>query len=440
MRAVSIIALAASSLSLAACAAGGGGSALGLASNLPICGVQCGPAQGGGSTGGGTTTPEPDTDGDGTPDDTDTNGGTGSGAGGNGTDLTPATGARTIALESGALVIPSNGGTSLSSLSTTTTTSAAAHAAAAAAIISGSKPTELKLAIDTEGDGNTTWAVPVLMDEYATGTSKPDAFNALPGNVNVGAGSNYREYRALSSSQNRDELLQVWAWDYSYGIQYRNAASGDQAWTYGGTATTAMPTSGTGIYDGRFAATAKTENWDQNDANVNPNALWQVQGDSHLDVDFGTGGVTGTLTPSTWSSYQPDASVTNYTWYTNQYAVDGEGAASIGTTMEPEFSFYGTTIAIDATIDQTTGPTPTNSANFTGEANLSGDFVSGDNPVYGGFFGPTANEVAGVFNVYGIDPSPSGGDDGITDDRRGYLTINGTFNGNCDPASTGCTP
>ncbi len=297
-------------------------------------------------------------------------------------------------------------------------------------------------AFDTGTDSNSSWATPVLMNEYVTGSNRVDQFNTLAsGQQNIGAGTGYREYRALSASENRDELLQVWAYDDSYMLQYRNAASGaeakQQAWSFGGNATTTMRTAGVANYKGRFAATAKTSNWYQPDsADVNPNALWQVQGDTTLAADFGTAKVTGTLTPETWTSFQESVGG-NYTWYTGAYS-GGVAAPSAATVAAPAYSFYNTTVGIDANIAQVTTPTPGNTPNYTGEATLSGGFVSGDNPVYGGFFGNDASETTGVFNVYGTMPQPIGGDDGINGDRRGYLTINGAFHANC--VSGACTP
>jgi hypothetical protein len=88
---------------------------------------------------------------------------------------------------------------------------------------------------------------------------------------------------------------------------------------------------------------------------------------------------------------------------------------------EPDYSIYNVTIGLDGAI---TGNT------YAGTATLDGTFVSGDNPMYGGFFGAGASETTGIFNVYGVDPDPIGGSAGINDDRRGFLTINGAFNGN----------
>jgi hypothetical protein len=94
----------------------------------------------------------------------------------------------------------------------------------------------------------------------------------------------------------------------------------------------------------------------------------------------------------------------------------------------PDYGFYDTTVALSGTI---TGNT------YAGEANLSGAFISGDQTMYGGFFGD-GSETTGVFHVTGMDPDPIGGSAGINDDKRGYLTIQGAFNGNCTSGVGAC--
>ncbi len=314
--------------------------------------------------------------------------------GGNTTNL--ATGDTTIALEKSNLVTVTSG-TSLSTLLNNPLTLV--------------KPTTQKISIDTNTESNVDWPTPVLMKEYVFGTTA----NGGPAN---NAGAVYREYRAVSNKKGkeRNEVLQVWAWTDSYATQYRNATSSEapqQAWSFGGnkTALTAMPVAGLATYNGRFVGTAKTSNYIEPDgSDINPNALWRVDGASTVTANFGSGTVIGGLTPETWQSIQPN--------YTGNYYV--KTVSSPGTVAEPHFGFYNSTVALNGTI---TGNT------YTGTATLNDQFVSGDNPMYGGFFGATANETAGVFNVFGTDPAPIGGSAGINDDRAAYLTINGAFHG-----------
>jgi hypothetical protein len=341
-----------------------------------------------------------DSDGDGVDDGDD--GDDSSTDGGNTTNLTPATADVTIALESSVLLKPTTG-TSLSQLLNNP--------------LSGPPATQ-RISIDTNTSSNASWPTPVTMSEYVPGSSEPDP----TGNGNGGSVT-YNEYRAISNTagQERDEELQVWAWNESYATQYRNAAGGgeasQQAWSFGGnkTALAGMPGGGSATYNGRFVATAKSSNWTKpSGADIDPNALWRVEGASTVTANFGTSTIDGSvsrLTPETWTSFQEGVSG----WYTWNNLTD------VGTVAAPDYEIYNAQIALAGTI---TGNT------YAGTATLDGTFVSGDNPMYGGFFGAGASETTGVFNVYGVDPDPIGGSAGINDDRRGFLTINGAFNGN----------
>jgi hypothetical protein len=301
-------------------------------------------------------------------------------------------------------------GTSLSLLtagtSPTTTT---------AQILGPTKPTALTIRVDTNTSTNGNWPTPVQMTEYVPGSTAIDPTGNNNGGTNCAPNCGYREYRALSAT--RDEELQVWAWNNSYATQYRNASGGgdatQQAWSFGGnkTALTDMPGGGSATYNGRFVATAKSSNWIKpSGADIDPNALWRVQGASSVTANFGAATVAGTLTPETWESFQQGVSGW-YMW----------NVGTLGTVAEPDYEIYNTQIALNGVI---TGNT------YAGTATLDGTFVSGDNPMYGGFFGAGASETTGIFNVYGVDPDPIGGSAGINDDRRGFLTINGAFHGN----------
>jgi hypothetical protein len=338
--------------------------------------------------------------------------------GGNTTNLDVATADITIALESSKLVTPTGNAPSLSQLtagtSPTTTT---------AQILGVTKPTQMTIAVDTNSGTNAAWPTPVQMKQYNFGTNAADP----TGGNNGGAGTGYREYRVYEDNlgEERDESLQVWAWGDSYATQYRVTPNGgeaaQQAWSFGGNKTplASMPVLGSATYNGRFVATAKTANYVKpSGASIDPNALWRVQGASQVIANFGPSGtVTGTLTPETWTS--------------EQTGINGTYMKTVGITPTPpytaletpNYSFYNTTVALTGTV---TGNT------YAGEANLSGAYISGDQTMYGGFFGATGAETAGVFHVTGMDPYPVGGSAGINDDRRAYLTIQGAFHG-CDP-------
>jgi hypothetical protein len=51
------------------------------------------------------------------------------------------------------------------------------------------------------------------------------------------------------------------------------------------------------------------------------------------------------------------------------------------------------------------------------------------NPMYASFFGPTANEVTGIFNFEATFLAPSGGVIPINNDTRGNIEMSGVFNG-----------
>ena len=354
--------------------------------------------------------PDPINDGNGDGVDDGADGNDGSNDGGNTTNLSAATSDVAIGMESSKLVRPTSG-TSLSLL----TAPPSGGLTTTQQILSGTMPTQMTIRVDTNSGTNGNWPTPVQMTEHVPGTIAPG-----PGG---NAGANYKEYRAVSNTPGaeRNEVLQLWAWNESYATQYRNATSSDapqQAWSFGGnrTALASMPTSGIVGYAGRFVATAKTENWVKPDgSDVDPNALWRVQGSSAISADFSNAAVTGTLSPETWQSYQPAVTNGLLTWV----------VGTPDTVAQPDFDFYNADVLISGTI---TGNT------YAGAASLTGTFVNTindpvNNPMYGGFFGAGAAETTGVFEVFGVDPSPLGGSAGINDDRAGYVTMSGAFHG-----------
>lgn len=502
MRLVPVLALMTSAFALAACAGGGGGldggtlSAAGIvASNgSSVCTIQQQTNCIAPTTPVVTTPPAPDTDGDGIPDGTDGtdgDGNTGSGAGGNATGLT--TGNRTIALQGFIYDTPTE---SSSALSILRSTNSPTQAEITAEILSANKPTNLKFQIDTKSSNNKQWAVPVRINEFRSGTrdlswiklghtvggitTPPPLLNPLGNTVtwdsndnryetasgaavnyrenyywnqlitymsdkaNGGAMDGYREYRIKNPSPtvNRDELLQVWAWGDSYATQYQNVIGGgapkQQAWSFGGNATAAMPTGGLATYKGRFVATAQTSGWLKGQsADIDPNALWRVQGQSTIDANFGSGTISGLLTPETWTSKQVvNSNPVDYTWYTS-----ASGTQSASTVATPNYDYiYETKIAIDAKLDAAAVGSTTPASTFSGSAILDEPYITYTNPAYGGFFGSTAGEVTGIFNAAGAQVDPLGGSNGINDNHNGYLTINGAFNGTCTNAGGVCPP
>ena len=121
------------------------------------------------------------------------------------------------------------------------------------------------------------------------------------------------------------------------------------------------------------------------------------------------------MSPETWESYQAGVTGGLLQWV----------VGTPNTVAQPDFSFYNADVNISGTI---TGNT------YAGAASLTGGFVNtindpANNPMYGGFFGAGASETTGIFEVFGVDPSPIGGSAGINDDRAGYLTMSGAFHG-----------
>jgi hypothetical protein len=425
MRIGSVSLLVLSAFALAACTAGGTGldalsAAQGLAipcTDLDATCVSPGSSSGGG---GGVVVNDP-TDGD----DSSTDGG-------NTTNLNSTTADVTIALESSRFVNPTGTTPSLSLL-----TAGTSPATTTAQILSGTKPTKITISIDTNSGTNAAWPTPIQMDEYAAGTTAFDYTGGNNGGTNCLPNCGYREYRVYSNEvgQERDESLQVWAWTDSYATQYRNTPSGgeaaQQAWSFGGNKTAVMPGGGSATYNGRFVATAKTSNYlKPSAALIDPNALWRVQGSSTVNANFGTASVTGLLTPETWTSFQEGINGTFMQSIGGPF-VPGNDVTLLPVPLTiveaPHYGFYDTTVALNGTITGNTyaGTTP-------GSATLSGPFISGDETMYGGFFGAGASETTGVFHVTGMDPYPAGGSAGINDDKRGFLTIQGAFHG-CTP-------
>jgi len=155
-----------------------------------------------------------------------------------------------------------------------------------------------------------------------------------------------------------------------------------------------------------------------------------VNGVAAITADFGAATIDGTLTPSTWEFAQGNA------WYyydvhSNELFVRDQFDQPVLVT-DGEFvpSFFTTRTNISGTIAGNS---------YSGKANLEGDFVNGDNPMYGAFFGTGAKETTGVFSVLGVSPQPIGGEYPINDDRRAYVQQSGVFNAKCQ-AGGACTP
>ena len=414
MRSVSLLAILASSLSLAACAGGSGGGGLTTGSGtLAAFGEVCGVADTRPECQPGSWVPKPAVTPTPTPTPTPTGGGTGTGGtnAGNSTRLT--TGDTSIILESSKL----KNTKAKPGLSELTLDAVAATA---------------QIKIDTKMDdtANAKWPKAKAMEEYVPGTvaTNPD--------VSIGSlGGTYTEYRALSynaDNSSADEELQVWNWGESYGTQYRDITAGGeaghQAWTFGGNKTLVadMPTTGNLTYNGRYGATAKTWSWvdPNNGRTVSGNNLWRITGSANGTADFATGNFEATLTPEVWNAY---ASLNGGQGFTAVQASDNADV-NFNDFMNDNVILKGTFTHTDAV-----GTTPAANGNtISGNAKLdqANGWVNNQtvNPFYAAFFGPNANQVTGVFNLEAVMPDPIGGDIPINDDRRGFIQQSGIFN------------
>lgn len=259
--------------------------------------------------------------------------------------------------------------------------------------------------------GLATESATVAVDPHNTlGWGGPETMQIYPtssGTFDLGA--NYTEYRRISGTT--DTELQYWQYTDSYAAQYRDVSNGGgesafAAWFFDGNFTdiAAMPTAGTANYAGQFTATATTAGWQRlPNGTYDPNGLWRMRGSTAIAADFGAGTVSGTLTPTDWEKFD-----------------NGNVIVINGTSTLETYGFHSTNYDINATITDNT---------FTGTTTADSGAINGDNPVHGGFFGPTANEVTGVFATFARFPAPTGGDIGINDDRRSDIDVQGMFHG-----------
>lgn len=254
-----------------------------------------------------------------------------------------------------------------------------------------------------------------------------DFYNTPSVNANF---TGYKEYRkivgASTGAPTTDAELQIWSYQFSSVGQYTvfndpSAANNNNvALFFDGTATpTANLPAGTVTYNGKFGGTAVVSNYTEPTRTVNdpfdtdglvgttydPNGTWRVVGDTQVTANFASGAVTGTINNTTWRKFTGSP--------TSQ-----DGSITI-TPLEGAKPFVNYTIT--GTITDNT---------FAGAAQgPAGQVVTGNNAVTGGFFGPNAEEVAGVIAVETTSPSPR---DGITTNdanRRGFINLRGVIQG-----------
>ena len=304
-------------------------------------------------------------------------------------------------------------------------------------------PGTAKFEINTNTSTNASWPIAKTMTEYEAGSCAYDGGVDMNnrgyckgGTGGHGLGGTYHEYRALSGSTGVDEELQVWNWNNSYGLQYRDVTGSGgtapihQAWSYGGTYTPAavvdgMKTAGAkAAYNGKFGAVAVSSNWlDQKSSTMtlSANNTWSVTGDAKIDADFGAGTVSGKLHPTTWVGEQ------------TMNGASGE-ADAFDASISPDNhkGFMDVDIGIDGKIGTSTVATDhANTISGTAAFDPTSGFITNQTTsiANGAFFGAGANEVAGVFNADGTAPGPIGGIRPIQQDKRGLLNMSGVFHG-----------
>jgi C-lobe and N-lobe beta barrels of Tf-binding protein B len=341
-----------------------------------------------------------------------------------GNDSTLTTGDTTIAIENSAVVsIPSKQAVSKITIATA--------------------PNTAFYEINPNTADSMNWPKKKQMQEYIAGTNKGS-----------GIGGTYKEYRAYTRDTTGnlgnqvDEELQVWTFANSHASQYRDVTGGateaiHQAWSFGGNYTTAaaMPTSGTATYNGKFTSTAKTGGFIDTKLptqTLSYNGLWSVVGDSTINANFGTGSMTGTLTPKAWTGWATLNGVTGYWTTTAAETVDfvkqAAGTASMGNgnwlvgVMDQPILLAGT-ITTNATTTSTTGNKHANDVIGTAAYDPASNWLNNtaDNQMYAGFFGANADEVTGIFSVDATIPTLIGGQQAINNDKRAFVQMQGAF-------------
>ncbi len=217
-------------------------------------------------------------------------------------------------------------------------------------------------------------------------------------------GAQYTEYRTTTSTT--DDELQLWQYGSSYAAQYRDVKSGLSSWFFNGTRT-AAPT-GSATYAGQYTAGMKTSNFITPDAApYEANGEWRLAGTTNLNANFDTGQFNGTLSaPTYWERFDSDGTV-----------VSGPAGSGI-------YSFQNTGYTLRGTVDgnRISGTTCYGACGLGGASNAN-------NQMFGGVFGPNAEEITGVFGTLATVAQPTGGDTAINDDRRAYIDTQGMFHG-----------
>lgn len=245
-----------------------------------------------------------------------------------------------------------------------------------------------------------------------------------PPNPDLTLGANYTEYRRITNSS--DAELQYWQYPHSYAAQFRDVTNNGSAWFFNGDRTTATQT-GSATYAGRWTI-------DQNNSRfVEPlssppytlNGDYRIAGNATMTANFTAATFRGTLTPTYWETFG-----TNGTTYFGYFDRPNDSPDPLPGVSSDLLPLYTSVIEVNNDLVGTIDGNKITGITCRGvcQAGVGGP-LNNENPMYGGVFGPNANEITGVFTNFAASVNPSGGDTAINDDRRGFVDIKGFFHG-----------
>lgn len=256
----------------------------------------------------------------------------------------------------------------------------------------------------------------------------------------------YSEFRRISPSEGIDVELQYWdftgaAGTDNYVAHFRDANNDQDAWFFGqangaSSRTTADQITALGgatlNYEGSYVGQAKTTGWGQASSYQTLDGSWRVQGHASVSLDLGADQLAGTLTPQFWEKTESDGTVIQLDVHRqsgDEYvalstsALDPAAGAPIASPGDIA-AFHNAEVQLEGTISDE--GVINGIATVTDPGSSSG-WVNGDQALSAATYGAGAENVTGVFGVYAVKPSPTGGDTGINDDRRGTFDLQGGF-------------
>lgn len=259
--------------------------------------------------------------------------------------------------------------------------------------------------------------------------------------------SEYTEFRRISPSEGIDVELQYWdftgaAGTDSYIAHFRDANNNQDAWFFGPandadsrTTTDQIAALGGAVlnYQGSYVGQATTSGWGQAATYQTLDGFWRVQGHADVTLDLGNSEMTGKLTPQFWEKTESNGTVVQI----DVHREPGDEYLVLSTTaldpLSPEpplaspgdiAAFHNAEVQLAGTISDEGGIDGTAAITDPGS---SDGWVNGDQALSAATYGATAEQVSGIFSAYAVKPSPTGGDTGLNDDRRGTYDLQGGF-------------